>query len=356
MARRIIAAVFFIASVAYAGNYGGGPNAFAQLSLTPRETSMGGSGSVFAEGVFASYWNPAGVLEGDTTQFTAAFISRANLLRSAWVSQFALSGSNLDHNIIGVRFKTEQEWIDFAAFCVQYRQASNIQQTELSSVDDITTISKFNSTEAIVHLSGAKKFPAMAIGLTIKGGYASFSSFAPRNYFAGFDIGFSYSIRDYLYNQGLVFASKAEEISVATVLELNRDHNLASRTVTVGLGASYSNLIISDLDLVVGLDVKAGDFMPFTVGMGLEFGFQQSYFIRSGVNLIHFLSEYQSLSFFSFGVGAVVPVKTRSVSVVKVDLAYQFFPGIGGGYLELVDSPLKLSICLPFDVKGREHK
>jgi|MDTC01.1.fsa_nt_gb hypothetical protein len=356
MARRIIAAVFFIASVAYAGNYGGGPNAFAQLSLTPRETSMGGSGSVFAEGVFASYWNPAGVLKGDTTQFTAAFISRANLLRSAWVSQFALSGSNLDHNIIGVRFKTEQEWIDFAAFCVQYRQASNIQQTELSSVDDITTISKFNSTEAIVHLSGAKKFPAMAIGLTIKGGYASFSSFAPRNYFAGFDIGFSYSIRDYLYNQGLVFASKAEEISVATVLELNRDHNLASRTVTVGLGASYSNLIISDLDLVVGLDVKAGDFMPFTVGMGLEFGFQQSYFIRSGVNLIHFLSEYQSLSFFSFGVGAVVPVKTRSVSVVKVDLAYQFFPGIGGGYLELVDSPLKLSICLPFDVKGREHK
>ena len=78
MARRIIAAVFFIASVAYAGNYGGGPNAFAQLSLTPRETSMGGSGSVFAEGVFASYWNPAGVLKGDTTQFTAAFISRRN--------------------------------------------------------------------------------------------------------------------------------------------------------------------------------------------------------------------------------------------------------------------------------------
>ena len=95
--------------------------------------------------------------------------------------------------------------------------------------------------------------------------------------------------------------------------------------------------------------------MPLTVGMGLEFGFQQSYFIRSGVNF-HLLSEYQSLRFFSFGAGAVVPVKTRSVSVVKVDLAYQFFPGIGGGYLELVDSPFKLSICLPFVVKGREHK
>ena len=355
MAQRIIAVVFFIASVAYAGNYGGGPNAFAQLSLTPRETSMGGSGSVFAEGVFASYWNPAGVLKGDTTQFTAAFISRANLLRSAWVSQFALSGSNFDHNIIGVRFKTEQEWIDVAAICVQYRQASNIQQTELSPVDDITTISEFNSTEAIVHLSGAKKFRAMDIGLTLKVGYASFSSFAPRNYLAGLDIGISYLIKEYFSDRGLVLVSKADEISFATVLEFNRDYNLASRTVTVGLGASYINLIISDLDLVVGLDVKAGDFMPLTVGMGLEFGFQQSYFIRSGVNF-HLLSEYQSLRFFSFGAGAVVPVKTRSVSVVKVDLAYQFFPRIGGGYLELVDSPFKLSICLPFVVKGREHK
>ena len=57
----IIVCILVLCPDVFAQSYGGGggPNAFYQIPITPREVGMGGTGFATATGTFAPYWNPA---------------------------------------------------------------------------------------------------------------------------------------------------------------------------------------------------------------------------------------------------------------------------------------------------------
>ncbi|MBC8213753.1 MAG: hypothetical protein ISR90_05845 [Candidatus Marinimicrobia bacterium] len=331
---KIILTITFLSIVFSAGEYGGAPNTFYQTPITPREIAMGNTGVASSQGVFSTYWNPAG-LNISQSKWEAGLIFR-------YPSAINIPDINDKWNYWcgGVRWNWTPENINFA-FNFLNLGISEITQTSIVN-GDIEEIGSFNSTETMMIFSSAKSVKGMNIGLNVKTAYRSYSTLYSKFYLAGSDFGIIYSIKDYF---GDFIKKKFLSLDFGSVIKLERDIYNVQKIVSMGISGEISKSEYTSI--TINLDTKSGDYILSSFALGCEVTHNLSkvdfkLFFRSGIELPY--NQVSNISSNSFGIGFGVLVNYRGVPLI-IDIAYSLH---SNEYKSLIDSPIKIGMSFNY--------
>ncbi len=331
---KIILTISFLGIVLPNGGYGGAPNTFYQTPITPREVALGSTGVASSQGVFSTYWNPAGI-NINQSKWEAGFI-----FRYPSIIDIPSATTKFNYWCGGVRWKWATNNINFA-FNFLNLGVKDIIQTSVVN-DDIEEIGSFNSSETMMIFSSAKSIKGMNIGLNLKTGYRSYSTLYSKFYFAGSDFGIIYSIKDYF---GDFVKKKFLTLDFGSVIKLERDVYNVQKIVSMGISGKITKSKYTHI--LLNLNTQSGDYILSNIAFGCEVTRNLSnsdyqLFFRSGLNLPY--SQISEISSISFGLGLGVLVNYRGVPLI-IDIAYNTH---NDEYKSLVDPPIKIGISFNF--------
>ncbi len=267
--------LFFTSCLSYATWYSA---ELLSLSAGPRANSMGSAHTAVADGAFATWWNPAGIVRNDESYI--AFM------------QMRLFGME-NFSLINIGYPAKKFTVSFLA---AYLKIDEIQKLPENLVAE--PIGFFEDQELVFFLSSAYKMRKnIEAGVNIK--YLSYNLDDAQAQGFGVDIG----VNTKLNNIPIGFVVK--DIG-GTYLKWNTGQRDCKRiNLVVGSMYSFDDLSLEDYYLPGSLLFSADigyEYKPF-YGIGVEYSFEDMLFLRTG-----FSGKSNSL-------GAGVGIKIRKIAI-----------------------------------------
>lgn len=324
---------------------GGGPLAFAQIPVSPREVAMGGMGVAFSTGPFSMFWNPAGIAKEDDIKETEI----------GMIQRWSHPGDTDDY--FNLNSSTDDGW-DFMYFGLLHklwdvdcglnlysRGINNIQQTQIiPNTNEIETIGVFDSRENMISIALAKRIAGdYSLGIDYKNGWMDIGRLRSPKHQHGIDLGFRGSLD-----------SLQIGIALQTTFESLRSEDDIYQ-YGIRTGACYQ---FSKQHLMIGFEGNASNYSPLKCTIGGEIYFWELLISRIGFsggvgsNGDSFSWDSTSLG---FGFNKLIS-KFLHFSKAEVDISYTIYMNYDklnkynydSESLSLVDSPLKTSISIKF--------
>lgn len=314
---------------------GGGTNSFYQIPFSPREISLGGSNIAISEGVFSSYWNPAGIVRNlDSNSVVLGINSRFDTEKSA----LSLNSESDTYALGFVVNKYKAfDWLPTFAFNMFINSTENLIETKIIA-DEIILGEAFSAYESLFMLTIAYEnflHSTADIGLNLKMTYTKYFDSALIN-FAGLDFGVNVEMWDTV--------AFLQNIESGTVLIVNTDRYFtvySDRTISYELRYGISGEAFEDW-FRWNIALIAGNFTPFTFAFGAEFIPMDGIYLRGGFGFLRSRILKENIVNFRYSLGLGF-----SFLSVKMDISYILIRE-SNDYYKFIDTPLKLGLQIFF--------
>ncbi len=303
-------------------------NNFLYNGVDSRGRAMGNAIAASSEDVFASYWNPAGLVDSDLTRNQFGFMHVFDGLYNYDVLGFALPTKKQD--VIGfsaIRYGVDD--IPNTIFLVDDSGNINYDNVRTFNAADyaflMTYASELNNrfslggSAKIIHRNVGDFANAWGGGLDVGLKYKSINDKFRAAAFAK-DIFGTYSSWNFKFNDPEIVA-----VFLNTGNELPEDGSIEATSPTLVLGGNYlwdlgKFSIAPELDMDITFDGKrntfvSSDFLSIDPYFGLEMGYEHSVYLRGGINNIQQISSIDSGSKWDLQANAGAGVQLPGIGI-----------------------------------------